>query len=529
MMGVKQRNFSPLPRDLSLEELVPKDNFYRRLQERLDLSFVRELVEDLYARSGRPSVDPEVFFKLQLVMFFENIRSERQLMRVVADRISVRWYLGYDLDEALPDHSSLTRIRDRYGLEVFGRFFETIVERCAEAGLVWGEELYFDATKIEANASLESITPRFAVEQHLQDLFEEDMQDPGDAARVGGDDLHPLPTSDDAKLISANAAESDWISKAGRQDREVKGNFYRRKADLFLSKTDPDASPMKRKGADHSHLGYQAHCVVDGGRARIILGVLVAPFEVTENKPMLDMLWRTVFRWSLRPRRVTADSAYGTVENVAAVEKAGIRAYMALKGAGQGRPFFGKDQFAYDPERDLYTCPAGELLGPRTRNAARSLIVYQAKVGTCERCPLKPECTTSKLGRQILRHFEEEYVERVKGYRGTFPYEKALRKRRVWVEPLFAEAKDWHGMRRFRLRGLQKVNAEALLIATGQNVKRLLAFGGKRPRRPAQVAALRPPVATGREISRTREHRTEHSWRSGRLFSTGWKAKSFRQ
>src|ERR687896_1359176 len=161
MMGTKERNFQPLPNDISLEDLVPEDNFYRRLQERLDLSFVREMVEDLYAHSGRPSVDPEVFFKLQLVMFFENIRSERQLMRVVADRISVRWYLGYDLHEPLPDHSSLTRIRDRYGLEVFRRFFEQIVERCAEAGLVWGEEFYFDATKVEANASLESITPRF--------------------------------------------------------------------------------------------------------------------------------------------------------------------------------------------------------------------------------------------------------------------------------------------------------------------------------------------------------------------------------
>lgn len=209
---------------------------------------------------------------------------------------------------------------------------------------------------------------------------------------------------------------------------------------------------MKRKGADHSHLGYQAHCVVDGGKARIILGVLVAPFEVTENKPMLDLLWRTVFRWRLRPLRVTGDSAYGTVENIAATEKAGIRAYMALKGAGQGRPFFGKDEFAYDPERDLYTCPAGEFLVPRMRNVARSLIGYRAKAGTCQRCSLRAECTTSKTGRQILRHFDEEYVDRVKGYRGTFLYEKALRKRRVWVEPLFAEAKDWHGMRRFRLR-----------------------------------------------------------------------------
>jgi transposase len=185
MMGAKQRNFRPLPDNISLEDLVPKDNFYRRMEEKLHLSFVRELLEDRYASAGRPGVDPVVFFKLS----FEDLRSERQLMEVVADRLSIRRYLGYDLTESLPDHSSLARIRDRYGLEIFRRFFERIVELCAEAGLVWGEEFYFDATKVEANASLESITPRFAVEQHLQDLFEEDPQEdpagaPGDAARA---------------------------------------------------------------------------------------------------------------------------------------------------------------------------------------------------------------------------------------------------------------------------------------------------------------------------------------------------------
>ena len=127
MMGTKIRSFSPLPNDLSLEDLVPQEHFYRRLQATLDLSFVRELVAPLYAGGGRPSVDPVVFFKLQLVMFFEDIRSERQLMGVVSDRLSLRWYLGYDLQEPLPDHSSLTRIRERYGLLDFRRFFERIV------------------------------------------------------------------------------------------------------------------------------------------------------------------------------------------------------------------------------------------------------------------------------------------------------------------------------------------------------------------------------------------------------------------
>ena len=146
-------------------------------------------MEPLYARGGRPSVDPVVFFKLQLVMFFEDIRSERRLMYVVADRLSVRWYLGYDLFDPLPDHSSLTRIRERFGLEVFRRFFERIVEECVRAGLVWGEELFFDATKVEADASINSTRSRSLVagrlEEHLAEAFTEEASPDRDEGRPG--------------------------------------------------------------------------------------------------------------------------------------------------------------------------------------------------------------------------------------------------------------------------------------------------------------------------------------------------------
>jgi transposase len=160
MMGMKQRSFAPLVK-VSLEELVPHDHFYRHLERTLDLSCVREFVQETYASKGRPSIDPIVFFKLQLVLFFEGIRSERQLMRHAADRLSVLWYLGYDLNESLPDHSSLTRIRERYGIDIFRRFFEKIVEQCQAAGLVWGKELYFDGTKVAANAGKESVKPLY--------------------------------------------------------------------------------------------------------------------------------------------------------------------------------------------------------------------------------------------------------------------------------------------------------------------------------------------------------------------------------
>jgi transposase len=163
MLSRKVRKFSPV-RAVSVEDLVPLDHFYRHLEQALDLTFVRDPVFGCYAPGGRPSIDPVIFFKLQLVMFFEGIRSERHLMRLAADRLSVRWYLGYNLDEPLPDHSSLTRIRARYGLEVFRRFFDAVLEQCRHAGLVWGRELYFDATQVHADAALDSLTARFAVE-----------------------------------------------------------------------------------------------------------------------------------------------------------------------------------------------------------------------------------------------------------------------------------------------------------------------------------------------------------------------------
>jgi transposase len=129
----------------NLDALVPAKHFYRQLEAKLDLSFVRDLVHGCYEELGRPSIDPVVCFKLHLIAFFEGISSERRLMETAQLNLAHHWYLGYDLDEPLPNNSSLSKIRSRYGVDAFQRFFERIVELCIEAGLVEGEELYFDA------------------------------------------------------------------------------------------------------------------------------------------------------------------------------------------------------------------------------------------------------------------------------------------------------------------------------------------------------------------------------------------------
>src|SRR5256884_357116 len=512
MMGSKNRGFAQLI-NVSLEELVPPDNFYRHLERTLDLSFVRQFVQESYAYKGRPSVDPIVFFKLQLVMFFEGIRSERQLMRHTADRLSIRWYLGYDLNEPLPDHSSLTRIRERYGVEVFRRFFDAIVEQCQQEKLVWGKELYIDSTQVNANADLDSLTPRFAVEAreatqaHLAALFaredagheqQEASEDQADLPQVDatsplaiGPTPLPLPVVlsevEHEELAQDNAGRHDWITEEGRQQREVHG-LYQRTADFKVSTTDPDATPMRLKGGG-THLGYHTHYVVDGGKARIILQVLVTPSEVMDNQPMRDLIFRTRFQWKLRPRHVTGDTKYGTIENIKALEDAGIRAYVPLPDWEHQRPYFGPAQFTYDAEHDRYICPTGQLLRLSRMEYTAQKAAYSADAATCNACPLKAQCTPSDHGRLVHRSFHASYLERVKNYHQTPAYQKAMRKRKVWVEPLFAEAKDCHGLRRFRLRLLWRVNCEALRIAAGQNLKRLLKKRGW-GRRPFPTEAL---------------------------------------
>ncbi|HEY7115845.1 MAG TPA: IS1182 family transposase [Tepidisphaeraceae bacterium] len=510
MMGTKARVFGSLP-PVSLEDLVPPDHFYRHLERSLDLSFVRDLVREAYAGTGRPSVDPVVFFKRQLVLFFEGLRSERQLMRVVADRLSLRWYLGYDLSEPLPDHSSLTRIRQRYGLAVFRRFFETITEQCARAGLVWGRELYIDSTKVEADASLASLHPRFAVEAHLAQLFaapgETDDPEPSVDTLEQDEEMGapmPLPVAltevARAELAERAAACRDWIGAAGRPDRDETSGAYRRIVDFRVSTTDPDASPMPL-GTGHTHLGYHDHYVVDGGKVRIILMALVTPAEVQDNQPALDLLWRARFRWKLHPRQVVADAKYGTVENIVAIEDQHIRAYVPLSAVGQRAGMFSEEDFRYDAEADAYHCPGGQVVRFLSQSDVTHRRIYQAPAAACKTCALRARCTTSPRGRRLSRSLDEAYRDRVRGYHTTEPYAKAMRKRQVWGEPLFAEAKAWHGLRRFRLRRLEKVNGEALLIAAGQNLKRLLSrWGwGRRPFPNGTAGilfpALRPPSA----------------------------------
>jgi len=392
-------------------------------------------------------------------MFFSGIRSERQLLEQAGYNLAMRWYAGYSLDEPLPDHSSLSKIRTRLGLPVFRRFFEVVTEQCVRAGLVRGDELIFDATKVCANAAMDSLIPRLRLltEEHLAALE---------------------PSEEPETLWGMNDARWDLLEECRLDPDRPASEGYERKSDRQVSTTDPDAVAMKSKG-ERATLGYHNHYVIDGGKARIILNALVTPANVMENTPMLPLLRRAIFRWRVRPKQVVADTTYGTAENIRELEESGIRAYVPLPDWDQRTPYYGASLFTYDLEQDRYSCPQGATLRRRKANhTTRKIVIYRADAAVCNACSVKGDCTASDHGRQIARSFDAEYLDRVRAYHDTEAYKKAMRKRKVWIEPLFGEAKQWHGMRQFRLRGLQKVNMEGLFIAAGQNLKRLLSATG---------------------------------------------------
>jgi IS5 family transposase len=362
-------------------------------------------------------------------------------MELVNLNLAHRWYLRYDLDEPVPDHSSLTKIRERYGLSVFQAFFEEIVERCIEAGPVWGEELYFDSTKVLANAAISNMIPQaeFEAEHHLEQLFH---------------------SSEEPHSFNKLVDKYD-----GKRLLGIRKPHYKRVADQKVSPVDPYASPMPATKGGAAVLGYRDHYVVDGGKARIILRALVTPASIMDNTPMLDLTNWVCERWKIKPRIAVGDSKYGTVKNMTGLEQAGIKAYVPIPDLSKRNDFYPAEDFYYDPVNNQYICPQGHPLPLWSRRKSEEMFVYRSDKKLCNACPIKSKCTKSKSGRHIFRSFYQEYVEKVKTYHPTPEYQKTMSKRAFWVKPLFGEAKDFHRLRRFRLRGLLKVNIEGVMIA----------------------------------------------------------------
>lgn len=466
MMGKKE--LAPkLLYSVTIEDLVPGDNFYRRLSEFLDLIFAYQECKSIYGKTGNPSIDPVVFFKLVLFGYFENIISDRELIRRASDSLGVRLYLGYDLDEELPCHSTISRTRVKIPEEVFEKLFDKILQMCVENGLVGGEKQSIDSTLVKANASLESLEkkrPQLELNQYIEATRKENPIEEIKNAASAIEDKKQSGEQADMELVTIPE------TKCKKEERKSCSN------EEYRSKTDPD-SRIARKPGKLTNLYYMTHYSVDS-KAKIITDVLSTHADQSDSDALLEIVKRTEERLNkngLKIKSVAADKNYCSGKNLRELEEKGIEPFIPTQKHPNTTGGIDKNNFDYDGQRDEYICPAGNIL-KYCYTTKREAKVYAVKEKECLGCPMRDKCTSGKKIRRVQHSiYKAEYdrlFARIRSYSGK----KMRRIRQITTEPLFAEAKENHGLSKFMTRGIEKAKKNSILIASIQNLKRLMTF-----------------------------------------------------
>jgi transposase len=428
---------------VTIESLVPSDHLLRKIDGAIDLEFIRERVRHLYCEdNGRPALDPVVLFKLLFIGYLFGIRSERQLMREVQCNAAYRWYLGLKLCDKVPDASTLSQNRRRRfrDSDVYQKLFDEIVELAMKRGLVSGEVLYSDATHLKANANknkFDVVRVEVKPQEYLAQL-EQAIDE--DRAAEGKRELKPQASAPPTKEIKQ-------------------------------SRTDPDAGYMVREGKPKGFF-YLDHRTVDWKHA-IITDTHATPATVHDSVPYLRRLDRQRQRFGFQVSAVGLDAGYATTAIAKGLEERGIYGVTGYRQPNHGEGLFAKRKFQYDTERDVYVCPNQQLLVYRTTNR-EGYRQYHSDARECCGCPLRQQCTRSRnMVKVVTRHVWQAARDRVDSHR-LEPHGKRIYKRRKeTVERSFADAKQLHGHRYARMRGLTNVREQCLLAATAQNIKKI--------------------------------------------------------
>jgi transposase len=433
---------------VTLESLVPADHLVRKIDAAIDLNFIRAKVAHLYCPdNGRPAIDPVLLFKLLLLGYLFGIRSERQLIREVQVNVAYRWFLGLRLTDKVPDASTISQNRRRRFSDsaIYQEIFDEIVLQAMGRGMVGGKVLYSDSTHLKANAN-----------KNRCDLTEVAV--------------NPVAYLDelDAAVDADRQAEGKRPLKRN-QNKDGDGSGPTKK--IKISRTDPESGYMVRDGKPKGFY-YLDHRTVDAKHA-IITDTHATPANVNDSQPYLARLDRQRERFNLNPDAVGLDAGYFTPTVCKGLEDRSIAGVMGYRRLAHKEGYFYKRQYVYDTQNDTYTCPHHQVIPYKTtsRSGYRE---YHSDPSQCASCPGRTRCTQSKKHIKVVaRHVWEDAKERVDARRLTPAGKRIYIRRRETVERSFADAKQLHGHRYARLRGLKKVMEQCLLAAAAQNMKKI--------------------------------------------------------
>lgn len=451
-----------------LSDRVPEDNFYRRLKNVLNLQWLYKATKKYYGTEGQQSIDPVVFFKLMLIGYLENLGSDRRIINTASMRLDMLLFIGYDIDEPLPWHSTLSRTRQLYGEELFKKLFRDVLKQCIDEGMVAGRRQVIDSVAVKANASLDSL-----MEKEILDDTE-----------IYADELKNEEQPGDEQDSKENQTVSATRYKAVELHHRWKAKAYKdmpkRKHGKFVSNhthysaTDPDARVSVKPGRPRQ-LNYTAQVSVDTAH-HVITQIQTDHADKKDSQCLPSLLSNTIKNLQeegLQIEEAYADAGYSSGEALKSLEENSITGY--IPNFGQYKP--SREGFSYDKENDRYTCSRGVHLPFKkliTTSLGYMMKVYRSSAKDCGPCPLRSVCIGKSDFKKIDDSIDKPYYDRMHARLQSVNREKIRQLRSSTVEPVLGTLVNFLAMRRVNTRGIKQASKCILMSAIAYNLKKLL-------------------------------------------------------
>ncbi len=477
-------------KSFQLSQRVPEDNFYRRLKDLLDLQWLYKATKIYYGTEGQQSIDPVVFFKLILIGYLENLGSDRRIINTASMRLDMLYFIGYDVDETLPWHSTLSRTRQLYGDSLFKQLFKQVLKQCIEKGMVSGRRQVMDSAPVKANASMGSLKEKEVLDDaddytdELNTNDEEQTKTVSAVRKKNVDQHHKWKNKEYKKMPGAKTEHGKFVSNH-----------------THYSTTDDEARISVKPGKPRQ-LNYHAQVSVDS--AHHVITQIQSDYANKKDSQCLPSLLRNTISnlkaEDLQIEEVLADAGYSSGEALQALEDHNIRGY--IPNFGQYKP--GREGFTYDKQNDRYTCSRGVHLPFKkiqTTSLGYQMKVYRSSSLDCRNCPLRAKCIGKSDFKKIDDSVDKPLYDRMHQRLQTVNAKRLKKLRSSTVEPVLGTLINYLGMRRVNTRGLRQANKCMLMAAVAYNLKKLMKWTSKKIQ--SEVKSLRKVITTGFLLCKT--------------------------
>lgn len=435
--------------NFQLSDYIPADNFYRRLKEQLDLRFIYPLTAEYYGTEGQKSIDPVVFMKLMLIGYLENLNSDRRIISTSRLRMDILYFIGYDLGEELPWHSTISRTRQLYGEHVFTELFKRVLKQCIDKGMVSGRRQAVDGFFIKANASLDSMVEKEIMEDAA--VYSRELQD-----------------NEEKQLSVVKLKKRDEPTDKGVKPKKNSSN------DTHYSPSDPDAK-MSVKPGKPTALNFLGQVSVDTA-AHVITHVQAFTAEKRDSQCLAAVVRHVksnLLENGITLMEVIADTGYSSGDAFKALEANKITGYIPNRNLFH----FERDGFTYHAEGDYYECANGRQLTYRGTQFDGGYFMkrYLVSRKECTDCPLKDQCSAYRKNiTQIRETIDKPYYDRMHVRMQTPKAKRLMKLRQSTVEPVIGTLVNYLGIKRVNAKGLNQANKCLTMAAVAYNLKKML-------------------------------------------------------